>query len=70
LTQGISWWQLFFQNNQEQNLEFSKFEYFLALRGYSTVFEILDRGSEENETSYRNSEKLKMKIFPFAPDQK
>jgi hypothetical protein len=27
------------------------------LRGYSTVFEILDRGSEENETSYRNSEK-------------
>ncbi len=38
--------------------------------GYSTVFEILDRGSEENETSYKNSEKPKMKIYPFAPDEK
>jgi hypothetical protein len=42
----------------------------IPLRGYSTVFEILDRGSEENETSYRNSEKPKMKPYPFAPDQK
>jgi hypothetical protein len=41
-----------------------------TLRGYSTVFEILDRGSEGNETSYRNSENSIMKIYPFAPDQK
>ena len=40
-----------------------------SLRGYSTVFEILDRGSEENETSYKNSENPKMKIYPSAPDQ-
>jgi hypothetical protein len=40
------------------------------LRGYSTVFEIIDRGSEQNETSYRNSEKPKRKIYPFASDQK
>ena len=46
------------------------FEKILFLRGYSTVFEILDRGSEENEASYRNSEKPKMKIYLFAPDQK
>jgi hypothetical protein len=40
------------------------------LRGFSTVFEILDRGSEEKETSYRNFENPEMKIYPFAPDQK
>jgi hypothetical protein len=43
---------------------------YLNLRGYSTVFEILDRGSEGNETSYQNSENPKMKIYPFDPDQK
>ena len=41
-----------------------------TLRGFSTVFEILDRGSGGNETSNRNSENPKMKIYPFAPDQK
>jgi hypothetical protein len=40
------------------------------LRGYSTVFDILDRSSEQNETSYRHSEKPKRKICPFASDQK
>jgi hypothetical protein len=41
-----------------------------TLRGYSTVSDILDWGSEQNETSYRNSEKPKRKIYPFASDQK
>jgi hypothetical protein len=42
----------------------------LSLRGYSTVFDILDRGSEQNGTSYRNSENPERKIYPFASDQK
>ena len=41
-----------------------------SLRGYSTVFDILDRGSKENETSYKNSENPEMTIYFFAPDQK
>ena len=44
--------------------------WFNILSSDQTVFEILDRGSEENETSHRNSENPKMKIYPFALDQK
>jgi hypothetical protein len=31
--------------------------------GYSTVLEILDGGSEENETIYRNSETPEIKSY-------
>ena len=55
------WLSLFLHN---------QYDIFVCLRGYSTVFDILDRGSEQNETSYRNSEKPKRKIHPFASDQK
>jgi hypothetical protein len=44
-----------------------KFE-ILNLQGYSTVFDILDQGSEKNSTSFENSEKTDMQIFPSALD--
>ena len=52
-----------FINSIKFSSNFYQFIIFL-LRGYSTVFEILDRSSEENETSYRTSENPKMKIYP------